>query len=410
MKSENRIGNLTYWSGLVLALVATVAMGLNFTAMAALLDMPGIALAIALLSALLLFVATWRNSKRATPRRSRRNVGIIALLVLLGVVVWSVDMRFLSYRSAEIRFDNDDTRLAGTVYSPRSTGRHPAVVLVHGSGPETRREYAFYAKMLARNGIVGLAYDKRGAGQSTGKLYESDYGDYAHDVLEALSVLANRDDVDPRCIGLVGFSEGEWVAPLAATQSSSVAFLVVTAPSGVSPARQVNQEIARRLRDRGYPEESVSLALALNDRVFAYQRTGEGRDALQRDLQVAKSQPWFADADDIPEQLYPVEEYAWWRSVMDFDPAPVWEQVKSPVLLLKGGRDQKSDPAIARREIQSALQKGGNKQLQFVVFPEADHSMLNWPFGRTVPVFADGYLDTMVRWVRRQDCASSSPH
>jgi len=61
---------------------------------------------------------------------------------------------------------------------------------------------------------------------------------------------------------------------------------------------------------------------------------------------------------------------------MDFTPGPVWQQVRQPVLLLKGGRDQNSP---------------------------ADHAM-RWRLGERVPppLFASGYLQTMVRWTKEQ--------
>jgi len=402
----NRSRNPALWSGVTLASIGLLSGALNFTAVPVVLDLPMIALAIAALSDALLIFALWRELKRPAARNVRIGVGAAALLVSLGVAVWSVDLRFLSYRASEVRFDNEGIRLAGTVYTPLSRGPHPAIVFIHGSGPETRAEYAFFAKLFARHDVVGLAYDKRGTGHSTGKLYESNYGDYAQDALAAVRFLEQREDVIPRCVGLMGFSEGEWVAPLAATRSGDVAFLIVVAPSGVSPAEQVNEEIASRLRGRGRPEESVARALALNDRVFEYQRTGQGKEGLQRDLREAQREAWFPDAHDIPAELYPLEEYAWWRSVMDFAPGPIWEQVTIPVLLLKGGRDPNSAADVARKTIESALVKGGNRRAQFIVFPEGDHSLLAWPLGRHIPppVFVDGYLDTLMGWVSQQTC------
>lgn len=72
------------------------------------------------------------------------------------------------YAIHEVTFENGGVRLAGSVYAPRSAGKHPAVVLVHGSGPEGRWATAYIADYLARHGIIALSYDKRGVGASTG--------------------------------------------------------------------------------------------------------------------------------------------------------------------------------------------------------------------------------------------------
>lgn len=91
---------------------------------------------------------------------------------------------------------------------------------------------------------------------------------------------------------------------------------------------------------------------------------------------------------------------------MDFDLVPIWERVKVPVLLLKGAKDTKSGAGLARAQIESALVRGRNDQFQFVIFPEGDHSLLEWPLGSHVPppIFTKGYLDTLKRWTRERAC------
>lgn len=407
MKHRGAQRNLTLWVGVALAALAGMIFALNATAVPVVIDLPLAALVVAALGAVVLVAGVAREAGQgADTGRWRLWVGVVALVGAAGLVAQSVYHRFLSYRSEEVSFSNDAVDLAGSLYRPWSRGRHPAVVFIHGSGPETRKGYAFFAKLFARNNFVALAYDKRGTGQSTGRLYEADYRGYAEDALAAVRYLMDLDDVDARCIGLVGFSEGEWVAPLALSMSNDIAFLIVVAPSGVSPAKQVNEEIALRLAARGYSAADVARALALNERVFEYQRTGQASDGLAEELRDASEEPWFRDAQDIPGELYPPEEYRWWRSVMDFAPGPVWEQVKTPVLLLKGGKDPNSTASLAQREIEAALRRGGNSNVDFVVFPEADHSMLRWPFGNGVPppLFADNYLQTMVDWAGEQPC------
>lgn len=56
----------------------------------------------------------------------------------------------LGYREEEVRFTNGVVQLAGTLLLPLTPGRHPALVLVHGSGPEGRHGSRFLADHLAR--------------------------------------------------------------------------------------------------------------------------------------------------------------------------------------------------------------------------------------------------------------------
>jgi poly(3-hydroxybutyrate) depolymerase len=44
----------------------------------------------------------------------------------------------LEIREEQVQFCNGSVTLAGTLFLPAGQGRHPAVVLFHGSGPEAR--------------------------------------------------------------------------------------------------------------------------------------------------------------------------------------------------------------------------------------------------------------------------------
>ena len=53
------------------------------------------------------------------------------------------------YRSEEVRIENGSVVLAGTVFTPLSGGRHPAVIFNHGSGVEGRFASRFFADRMA---------------------------------------------------------------------------------------------------------------------------------------------------------------------------------------------------------------------------------------------------------------------
>ena len=387
--------------GIVLSLLAAAMYAGRMGAMAAVMDLMGIGLWLGAAGVVLCALAAWRAMRDGAPRRARVIRWAAAAGAALVCLLLARD-RWLLYGAEEVAFRNGNVRLVGTLYTPRGGGPHPAVVIVHGSGPETRGEYAFYAKLFARNGIAALAYDKRGAGESTGETYGTDYGGYADDAVAAVRMLARRPGIDPDRVGLMGVSEAEWVGPLAAARAREVAFLAVTSAAGTSPAEQVTAEIVIRLRARGHPESDVQRAVALNERVLRYQRTGRDSAGVAAALRAAARESWFTDAEEIPDEVYPFAEYAWWRSVMDFDADAAWSRVAVPVLLLKGGADPKSPADVMRQRVSAALRRGGNEAFRIVVFPGADHAMLRWPLGDHVPppAFADGYLDTLVGWLR----------
>ena len=68
------------------------------------------------------------------------------------------------------------------------------------------------AGALADAGYIVVRYDKRGIGQSGGRAEAATLADYADDVRAAVKLLADRKDVDPKRIAVIGHSEGGIVA------------------------------------------------------------------------------------------------------------------------------------------------------------------------------------------------------
>jgi hypothetical protein len=110
-------------------------------------------------------------------------------------------VRPLPYDEVEVRFPNDEAgiTLAGTLTVPRTTGPHPAALLISGSGPQDRNEEVYghrpflvIADDLTRRGIAVLRVDDRGVGGSRGTREAATSEDYAADALAAVGFLKSR--------------------------------------------------------------------------------------------------------------------------------------------------------------------------------------------------------------------------
>ncbi len=149
----------------------------------------------------------------------------------------------LPVHTEEISFISQGARLSGTLFIPQVS--HAAVVLVHGSGQESRmREFA---ALLAASGCVVLTYDKRGVGDSEGVYTGPEVGTnnidpanlhlLAQDARAAVNMLKQKLPSLP--LGLLGFSQAGWIIPIAATDNPLVEFMVLFSGPTVTTLEQL---------------------------------------------------------------------------------------------------------------------------------------------------------------------------
>lgn len=115
----------------------------------------------------------------------------------------------------------------------------PAIIFHEGSGDWTRDDtwYSRPVDLFLKHGIAVLLYDKRGVGSSTGDWHTSSYTDLADDLLAGVRLLKSRRDINSRQIGVRGFSQGGWIASLAASRSRDVSFIHYISPSGAGTSK-----------------------------------------------------------------------------------------------------------------------------------------------------------------------------
>ena len=178
----------------------------------------------------------------------------------------------------DVRFTNRDVQLTGTLIAPSVGSRHPAIVLVHGSGAENRAYMLPWARFLIRHGIAVLGYDKRGVGESTGDWNAATYEDLAGDAVAAVEYLKTRRDIDAAQIGLLGISQAGWIMPLAAVRSKDVAFLISISGAGVPPAETTIDQARNELTMTGMPAATVADIVALIRLQYDFARTGNDWD------------------------------------------------------------------------------------------------------------------------------------
>ena len=181
----------------------------------------------------------------------------------------------------ELRIERDGFSLAAS-YSPAGP---TALVALHGAGEGTRdsRSLRHLHELLPPHGIGVVTFDRRGEGESTGDATRGRFDLQADDALAVLGA------IDVERVGLFGYSQGGWIAPIAAARSDEVAFLVLVASIGVTPSEQMMVAVERQLRLAGYGDDVVERALDLRRRFehWIHEVAPEPDEQLDADLLAA---------------------------------------------------------------------------------------------------------------------------
>src|SRR5579864_678996 len=139
--------------------------------------------------------------------------------------------------SAEIKEFDESFKSGGKevivdVFAPAEPGKYPAIVVVHGHGGvgEGKRSGSHeQARRLARAGYVALVphyFGRAVPDRKNGQKNARSYPIWVRTVRDTVGYAAHRADVDPKRIGLLGFSLGSWVTISVAARDPRVSALV----------------------------------------------------------------------------------------------------------------------------------------------------------------------------------------
>ncbi len=330
----------------------------------------------------------------------------------------------LPYDEEEVEFKNGDIKLAGTLTLPRKKGKHPAVIMITGSGPQNRDEELFgmkpfrvIADHFTRKGIAVLRYDDRGVGGSTGDISESTTIDFADDVLSAVQFLKNRNDINFEQIGMCGHSEGGIVAPAAAVKSDDVAFIILIAGTGRTGEDIIHAQSELISRASGLSEERIRKNIEANKKFFGLARKNAPKEEFQKLFKIVaaeqmQGQPPRDNMDAAVEAQFKSQykriSSPWFKFFLDYDPAETLEKVKCPVLMVFGGKDLQVPAEMNEKAMVKALKKGGNSDYKVKTFPDANHLFQKAVTGNTSEYntlpkeFLPGFLEFISDWTLKR--------
>ena len=265
-----------------------------------------------------------------------------------------VKLEDTTYREVSFPNPTQGIRRGGMLFVPEGEGPFPAAVIVHGSGT-SRRDSGWYLTLtqyLQENGIAVLLPDKRGSVQSEGDWRTSSFKDLATDALAAIAFLKDQEKVALSHVGVLGMSQGGRIAPIVASDSSDVAFVVSVVGSAGSAHEALRYEENHNLREMGllpglsnliaYPSTFVLINITLKD---------------------------------------------FWDTVGNFDPIPYWEKVAVNALVLYG----QDDTNVPSEKSAARLRSLDKSNIQVKIYEGSGHALED-PEGQGSSIFREDAL------------------
>jgi dienelactone hydrolase len=228
--------------------------------------------------------------------------------------------------------------LGGLVFVPHGDGPFPAAVVIHGSGT-SRRDNGWYLTLtehLQSSGVVVLLPDKRGSEASEGHWQTSSFEDLATDTLAAIEYLRAQMTIPISGIGVIGMSQGGWIAPLVAAKEDDLSFLVSVVGSVVTPREQLLYEENYNLRQIGFLPGISNL--------LAYAGSANVRYLVQPEL---------------------------YGLIVDYDPLPYWRNLSIDSLVLFGADDTNVPSAESAKRLKSLH----NPRIHVKIYEGSGHAL-----------------------------------
>jgi dienelactone hydrolase len=240
-----------------------------------------------------------------------------------------------SYAETETTIGSGEWALPATLTVPAGTGTVPAVILVHGSGPNDRDEtvgaskpFKDLATGLASRGIAVLRYDKRTRVHAAKVAALRDFTvnqEVIEDVIEAVKASRAQPTIDPARVFVLGHSLGGMLVPRIATADPTIAGLIVMA----GPARPLEEAIVAQSRYIAGADGTIS---------------PDEQQGLDQAAALADSVRTLKPEDAKSGRMISGAPASYWLDLRGYDPPSAAMGVKRPMLILQGDRDYQVNP------------------------------------------------------------------
>jgi uncharacterized protein len=268
------------------------------------------------------------------------------------------------FTEENVTFGEEPFRLPGVLCLPKDAPGSPAVVLVHGSGPNDRDEtigpnkpFRDLAHGLCSAGVAVLRYDKRTKVHAGMVLKDAKNltleTETSEDAKRAVGFLRGHGKVKADRVFVVGHSLGAMAAPGIARDLAELAGIVLLAGNSRPLEELILEQVTflSKLDGQVSPEEQAAL-----DKIALAVKKVKAPDL----------------SPDTPSEELPLGMPApYWIHLRKYDPVAVARDLKLPILILQGGRDYQvtlaGDFARWKKEL------GALANVRFQAFPDLNH-------------------------------------
>ena len=270
----------------------------------------------------------------------------------------------------EVTIGQGTWALPGTLTLPKEGSNFPAVLLVHGSGPNDRNEtvggtnlFKDLAWALAQKGIAVLRYDKRTFAH--GDLFTQEAiatltvkEEVVDDALLAGQLLANDSRINSKKIFLAGHSEGAMLGSRIVSQSGGI--------------------FAGMALISGSPLPLTDIILTQNEDAMA--KLTEDQRAASKPMLDAELEKLDALDAMTPEEAQKVTVFGfggWYlKEMRQYDSAELVLALKLPTLIMQGGKDFQVSVANGLDAWKNAV--GETEFVTYKLYPELNHAMMRY--------------------------------
>jgi dienelactone hydrolase len=278
-----------------------------------------------------------------------------------------------AFKDEEVVVGSGEWSLHGTVSMPNGPGPFPAIVLVHGSGPNDRDEtigpnkpFRDLAWGLASKGVAVLRYEKRTREHGT-KLVSlkntlTVKEETIDDALAAVELLRRTQLVDANRIFVLGHSLGGMLVPRIGKLDSGIAGFVVLAG------------LTRPLED--VMLEQITYILGLKESLSDADK--KKIEEFRKQVERVKN---FKESDANSSETVLAAPPSYWLDLRGYDPPKVASALAHPMLVLQGERDYQ----VTMKDFDRwKATLGGRKNVEFKSYPKLNHLFVEGE-GRSEP-------------------------